>query len=64
MQEELVTASPSTATLEAIDLMRRQSVPCLPVVQDGRLVGMVTERDFLNVAGQLMERRLKEPDEE
>jgi CBS domain-containing protein/gamma-glutamylcysteine synthetase len=60
MEEELVTASPSTATLEAIDLMRRQSVPCLPVVQDGRLVGMVTENDFLDIAGQLLERRLEE----
>ena len=47
---------------EAIDRMRRQSVPCLPVVQDedGRLVGMVTEHDFLNIAGQLLEGQLRD----
>jgi CBS domain-containing protein len=60
MEEDLVTASPGTSTLEAIEKMRRQSVPCLPVVQDGRLVGVVTEHDFLDIAGQLLARRLEE----
>lgn len=60
MEEDLVTASPETSTLEAIEKMRHQSVPCLPVVQDGRLVGVVTEHDFLDIAGQLLARRLKE----
>ena len=60
MKEDLVTASPDTPTLEAIDLMRRQKVPCLPVVQDGRLVGLVTEHNFLEIAGQLLTRRLED----
>lgn len=60
MKEDLVTAGPDTPTLEAIDLMRRQSVPCLPVVQDGRLVGLVTEHNFLEIAGQLLTRRLED----
>lgn len=64
MQRELVTAAPHTSTLDAIDLMRSQQVACLPVVHEGRLVGLVTERDFLDVAGQLLERRLKASDEE
>lgn len=60
MKEELVTAGPDTPTLEAIGLMRSQSVPCLPVVQDGRLVGLVTEHNFLEIAGQLLTRRLED----
>ena len=60
MKEDLVTASPDTPTLEAIELMRRHSVPCLPVVQDGHLVGLVTEHNFLDIAGQLMTRRLED----
>ena len=60
MIRDLVTASPETPTLEAVELMREQSVPCLPVVQEGRLVGIVTEHSFLEIAGQLLERRLEE----
>ncbi len=64
MHRELVTASPDTRTLEAVSLMRRRGVACLPVVQEGRLVGLVTERDFLGVAGELLEARLRERSEE
>ncbi len=60
MVRDLVTASPETPTLEAVELMREQSVPCLPVVREGRLVGLVTEHSFLEIAGQLLERRLEE----
>ena len=35
--------------------MRLHKVGCLPVVDHGKLVGIVTERDFMNVAGQLLE---------
>ena len=51
---------PETTTLEAIELMRREKVACLPVVTDGRLVGIVSERDFLRVAGNLLLNRLRE----
>ncbi|HKK27300.1 MAG TPA: glutamate-cysteine ligase family protein [Gemmatimonadota bacterium] len=59
MTTDLVTASPETPTLEAVALMREQGVACLPVVQEGHLVGLVTERDFMAVAAQLLERRLE-----
>jgi CBS domain-containing protein len=39
--------------------MRKHRVGCLPVVKDGRLVGIVTEYDFLVIAGQLLEEELK-----
>ncbi|MHC4781282.1 MAG: CBS domain-containing protein, partial [Planctomycetota bacterium] len=59
MQRELVIASPKTTLLEAIELMRTRKVSCLPVVTDGRLVGIVTERDFLRVARELLEASFK-----
>jgi len=62
MHTDLVTASPATPTLEAVGLMRERGVACLPVVQDGHLVGLVTERDFMGVAAQLLERRLEMPE--
>ncbi|HEV8631761.1 MAG TPA: CBS domain-containing protein, partial [Thermoanaerobaculia bacterium] len=55
METNLITAFPSMSTLEAINLMRLHKVGCLPVVDGGRLVGIVTERDFMSVAGQLLE---------
>ena len=59
MTTDVVTVAPETRTLEAIQLMRRHRVGCLPVLKEGRLVGIVTEYDFLIIAGQLLEEELK-----
>lgn len=60
MHRDLVTASPETSTVDAIDLMREHKIGCLPVVDDeGRLVGIITERDFMAMAGQLLETFLR-----
>lgn len=58
MRTDVLTVTPQTPTLEAIGLMRRYRVGCLPVVQDGRLVGIVTEEDFMNIAADLLEEKL------
>ncbi len=42
-------------TLEAIRLMREQRIASLPVARDGQLLGIVTESDFLRIAGVLLE---------
>src|SRR5215213_4208453 len=55
-----LTVTPETPTLDAIALLRRAHVDCLPVVKEERLVGIVTERDFINVAARLLEQRLRE----
>jgi CBS domain-containing protein len=60
MITDLVTASPETSTLEAIDVMREHQISCLPVVRDDRLIGIITERDFMRIAGQLLEEMLRE----
>ena len=59
MSTNLVTVTPETPTLEAIDLMRSHKVGCLPVLKDGRLVGIITEFDLLTVARQLLELQLR-----
>jgi len=58
MHKKLFTVAPETPTLEAIALMKRHKIGCLPVVKSDRLVGIVTERDFMNVAAQLLEQVL------
>jgi CBS domain-containing protein len=60
MNKDPITVSPETSSLEAMELMRSRRIGCLPVVKDGRLVGIVTERDFMDIAGELLEEKLKE----
>jgi len=52
------TATTETNTLEAIQLMRRHRIACLPVEEKGRLVGILTERDFMRISAELLERFL------
>jgi CBS domain-containing protein len=59
MQRDPITIGPETTTLDAINVMRRERVACLPVVKDGRLVGIVTEQDFVNIAAELFEAHLR-----
>ena len=60
MKKDPVTVSPETSSLEALELMRSHRIGSLPVVKDDRLVGIVTERDFMDIAGELLEEKLKE----
>ncbi len=60
MHRDLITIPPQTSTIDAIKLMREHKIGCLPVVSDGRLVGLVTEREFTGIAGQLLEQMLRE----
>ena len=50
-----VTATPEATTAEVWDLMREADIRHIPVVQDGALIGMVSDRDLghLNV-GRLL----------
>ena len=53
-----ITISPETSTVDAIRLMREKQVACLPVTENGKLVGLVTEHDLIVVASHLMEEYL------
>ncbi|TVP47970.1 MAG: CBS domain-containing protein [Gemmatimonadales bacterium] len=58
MEKNPLTVAPETPTMEAIEIMRRERIACLPVVQEERLVGLVTERDFMPIAYELLEEHL------
>jgi len=59
MKTDVTTVSPETPTLDAIRLMRRLRIGALPVVMDGKLVGIVTEEDFMDIASRLLEEQLE-----
>jgi len=58
MKKELTTVTPETPTVDALRTMRRLRIGCLPVVQDDRLVGIVTEEDFMEIASKMLEHQL------
>jgi acetoin utilization protein AcuB len=56
MVTHIVTAGPTTTIREAANLMRGRSVGCLPVLKSGKLVGIVTATDLLELLGRGIER--------
>jgi acetoin utilization protein AcuB len=50
MSLSVVTVTPQTEFHRAFDLMRSRNIHHLPVVDDGRVVGIVAERDLLLAA--------------
>jgi CBS domain-containing protein len=46
MARDPISASPDTSAQQAARLLRQHRISCVPVVQDGRLVGIVTTRDL------------------
>ncbi len=47
MVKEVVTVEPDAGIQEAGRIMLEKKIGCLPVVQGGRLVGMLTETDII-----------------
>jgi len=47
MATDLVTTSPETSLVEAAQLLTKRKIGCLPVVESGRLIGILTEGDFV-----------------
>jgi CBS domain-containing protein/gamma-glutamyl:cysteine ligase YbdK (ATP-grasp superfamily) len=60
MITEPITVTPETRTLEAVEIMDRHKIGCLPVVHNGKLVGIVTEHDFVEISKSLLQRWLRE----
>ncbi len=54
MVKDVITVEPGTPSLEAVTLMKDRQVACLPVVENGRLVGVVSERDFMKIFRDLL----------
>lgn len=61
-----VQSVPESAELRAVAMhLRKHRVGCLPVLRSGKLVGIVSDSDFLEVAIALMEQlEMVEPEED
>ena len=55
MLKDPLHVPPDTGILEAMRLMRENRLACLPVTKDGKLIGLVTEADFLSVAARIFD---------
>jgi CBS domain-containing protein len=60
MEKSLVTVEPDTPTLEVVRLMKNRKISSLPVVENGRLVGIITERDLIRISHKLLEEYLSD----
>lgn len=56
MITDVKTIAPDATMKDAMHLMRSEKLGCLPVVKDRELVGIITEMDFLQVSGRLLDR--------
>lgn len=55
MITEPMTISPDANIKVAMRLMREHKTACLPVVQEGELVGIITAMDFIRISRRLIE---------
>ena len=53
MRREVLTIGPDEPIQQAAHLMRQHKYGCLPVVEAGRLAGIITEHDLLAVVERL-----------
>lgn len=56
MTPAVATATTATTVREAANMMRGRTIGCLPVVEKGRLAGIVTTSDLLTLLGKGTER--------
>lgn len=49
-----ITIHPEASIVEAMDIMDSQKIGCLPVVKNNRLVGIITEQNYMRIAGRLL----------
>ena len=55
MKKDPISVPPDMPTLEAVQIMRDKQIGALPVVREGQLVGIITEREFMDVAHNLLD---------
>ena len=49
-----VTIGPDESVLEAIKIMMKRNIGCLPVVKNDELIGLITEANFLSLSAKLI----------
>jgi len=62
MRTDVLTVSTKIPLKEAASLLLKHKYGCLPVVEGGKLVGILTEADFLSLTISLLEALEKETD--
>ncbi|GAB6036002.1 CBS domain-containing protein [Fundidesulfovibrio butyratiphilus] len=55
MRTDVVTLPPDAKLRQAAQLLLDHKYGCLPVVEDGKLVGIITEADFVRLTVSLMD---------
>ncbi len=50
MKHPVITTRPDTPIMDALNLMKQEHIRRLPVVEKGKLVGIVSEEDLLNAS--------------
>mgnify|MGYP005860338763 CR=1 FL=1 len=50
MSKPVITIPPEMPIIEALNLMKREHIRRAPVLQDGKLVGIVSDKDLLNAS--------------
>lgn len=55
MEKDVCSIGPAAPAAEAAELIERHKFGCLPVVENGKLVGILTEADFLKFARRYLE---------
>ena len=56
MKTDVTTADPEMDICSAITLLLEHKYGCLPIVSEGKLVGIVTEADFLKLTLELLQK--------
>ena len=54
MIQNPITISPDKTVMEAMQVMKKNNAACLPVVKNDKLVGIISEGNFLNVTTSLL----------
>jgi CBS domain-containing protein len=52
MSSDLITTTPDTPLVEAARILMERKIGALPVLEDGSLVGIITEGDFVALAAR------------
>ena len=63
-REEVVTVNADTPAMEALELIAQRGLNQIPVLEEGRMVGLITRRELIEriqVAEQLEERGKEAP---
>jgi len=53
METDVVTTEPGEPIAQVAALMETRKIGCVPVLEDGKVVGIVTEADFVKMARKL-----------